>query len=148
LSETDSFDWLPALLVLQGVLTTVDSFLDPRALKAVRDAVYAALFAAFAWLAWLGAFAWVLGALLAAQVALALLEPAAAPRAAGRRLHVASMLTLGAIVVLLVPVLLDWAANPSELAPAHHGWMTWALSALALSAAFNSFLALSRRAPR
>ncbi len=132
MSETDSFDWLPALLILQGVLALIDSCLAPRPLKALRDALYAALFLAFAWLAWLGAFAWGLGALLAAQLVIAfLIEP-------GRRLHVALSVNLGAILALLLPVLLDWAANPSELAPAHHGWMTWALAALALALAINA----------
>ena len=140
MSETDSFDWLPALLVLQGVLATLDSLADPRRYKRLRDAVYAALFLGFAWLAPQGALAWALGVVLAAQIVLALLEPPLTGGPLERTLHAALMLNLGAGAALLAPALLAWAANPTELAPAHHGWMTWALTAagcgLAVHAAF------------
>jgi hypothetical protein len=39
------------------------------------------------------------------------------------------------IVALLVPTLLDWGARPTGLAAAHHGWLSWALTALALVSA-------------
>ena len=140
MSEADSFDWLPALLVLQGAACAIDSFRNPRRLNAVRDALYAALFLGFGWLAWQGAFAWMLGALLAVQVAIALALPSEPRGPLEPMLH----LTLGAITALLVPVLVDWAANPTELAPAHHGWMTWALTTLAVVALFNAIRAAKR----
>jgi hypothetical protein len=133
-SEADSFDWLPALLVLQAVAAAVDSSRRKRRLNTVRDAVYAALFLGFAWLAWQGVFAWMIGALLAAQVAIAL----GGPLDGRSRLEPILHLNLGAIAALFVPLLLDWAANPTELAPAHHGWMTWALTALAAVVLFNA----------
>jgi hypothetical protein len=139
-SETDSFDWLPALLVLQGVVAAIDSYRNTKKLNAVRDALYAALFLGFAWLAWQGVFAWVLGALLGAEVALALFG-ASEPRGP---LEPVLHLNLGAIAALLAPLLLDWAANPTELAPAHHGWMTWALTVLAVLAGVNAFRAARR----
>jgi uncharacterized protein len=139
-SETDSFDWLPALLVVQGVAAAIDSYRNRKRLNAVRDALYAALFLSFAWLAWQGAFAWVIGALLAAEVALALFGTSGIRGPLEPLLH----LNLGAIAALLVPLLLDWAANPTELAPAHHGWMTWALTILAVVAFFNATRAAKR----
>jgi hypothetical protein len=141
MSEADSFDWLPALLVLQGLVGAIDSFRSRRKLNAVRDALYAALFLGFAWLAWQGAFAWVLGALLAAQMALAVLWPSKAGAPGEPILN----LTLGAIAALLLPLLVDWAANPTELAPAHHGWMSWALTALAIAALMNALAAFRKR---
>jgi hypothetical protein len=140
MSEADSFDWLPALLVVQGVAAALDSLRNRRRLNGVRDALYAALFLGFAWLAWQGVFAWVLGALLAAQVVIALVWPSQGRSQLEPVLHV----NLGAIAALFVPLLLDWAANPTELAPAHHGWMTWALSALALAALFNAVRSAKR----
>ena len=140
MSEADSFDWLPALLVLQGAVSAIDSFRNVRALNVMRDLIYVALFLGFAWLAWQGLFAWVIGALLAAQVAMALGEPAEGRSRLEPLLH----LNLGAIAALLVPLLLDWAANPTELAPAHHGWMTWALTALAAVALFNAMRTAKR----
>lgn len=133
MSETDSFDWLPALLVLQGVLAAADSLFDPQGYKRLRDLVYAALFLGFAWLAPQGAFAWIVAALLAGAIALALAEPTVVLPPAQRALHAALMLNLGACAALLVPALVAWAANPTELAPAHHGWMTWALTAAAFA---------------
>jgi hypothetical protein len=131
-SEADSFDWLPALLVLQGVLATLDSLRTPYRHRRLRDALYAALLLGFAWLAWHGAFAWVPGALLAALVAIGALDERA------HALHSLLLVNLGAIAALLLPSIVALAANPTELAPAHHGWMSWALTGLGLVAAFNA----------
>jgi len=82
-SEADTFEWLPALLVLQGLLGAIDTIGNheiiealPRrreargelALHAARESVYAALFLGLGWFAWQGALAAVIGALLAAEV--------------------------------------------------------------------------------
>ena len=99
MSETDSFDWLPALLVLQGVAAGIDSSMRRRRLNAVRDALYAALLLGFAWVAWQGVFAWVIGALLAAEVALALFGTSGLRGPLEPLLH----LNLGAIAALLIP---------------------------------------------
>lgn len=158
MSEGDSFDWLPALLVLQGVLGALDTLLNHEFLEALpyrrparaelawhaaREALYAALFLGFAWFAWLGAFAAVIGALLIAEIAVTFGDELVENRIRvlpqnERALHIFLTLNFGALVALFVPVLLDWGANPTELAPAHHGWMTWALSLLgAASAAWS-----------
>jgi hypothetical protein len=52
-----------------------------------------------------------------------------------RALHVFLTLNFGALVATLVPVLADWMANPSELAPSYAGWMSWTLLALGLASA-------------
>jgi uncharacterized protein len=155
MSEADTFDWLPALLVLQGVMGALDTLVNhefleglphrPAArrevgLHAVREAVYGALFLGFAWFAWLGAFAVVIGALLIAEVAVTVSDELAENRIRvlpqdERALHVFLTLNFGAIIALFVPALLDWWANPTELAPAHHGWMSWALSLLGIASA-------------
>jgi uncharacterized protein len=147
-TEADTFQWLPALLVLQGVIGAIDTLVNHEflealphrraaraelALHAVREAVYAALFLGFAWFAWLGTFAVVIGALLAAEVAVTVSDELVENRIRvlpqnERALHIFLTLNFGAIIALLVPLLLDWGANPTELAPAHHGWMSWALT--------------------
>jgi uncharacterized protein len=154
-SEADTFDWLPALLVLQGVMGAIDTVVNHEfiealpqrraaraelGLHAVREAVYGALFLGFAWLAWLGAFAVVIGALLIAEVAVTVSDELVENRVRvlpqkERALHVFLTLNLGAILALFVPAFLDWWANPTELAPAHHGWMTWALSLFGIASA-------------
>jgi hypothetical protein len=155
MTESDSFQWLPALLVLQGALGAIDTLFNHElvarlahrreargelALHAAREAVYAALFLGFAWFAWQGAFAAILGALLAAEVAITLSDELLENRTRvlpqnERALHVFLTLNYGAILALLLPLLLDWGANPTELAPAHHGWMSWALTLFGASSA-------------
>lgn len=155
MSEADTFDWLPALLVLQGVMGAIDTFANHEFLEAlpqrraaraevglhaVREAIYAALFLGFAWCAWQGAFTAVIGALLAAEVAVTVSDELVENRSRvlpqnERALHVLLTLNFGALIALLVPVLLDWAANPTGLAPAQHGWMSWALSVLGIASA-------------
>jgi hypothetical protein len=157
-SEGDGFDWLPALLVLQGVMGALDTIVNHEILQALprrreargelalhcgREAVYAALFVGLGWFLWQGAFAFVIGALLVAEVAITVNDELVENRIRvlpqnERALHIFLTLNFGALVALFVPVLLDWGANPTELAPAHHGWMTWALSLLgAASAAWS-----------
>ena len=155
MTEADSFQWLPALLVLQGVLGAIDTLYNHElvaklaqrpqarrelALHAAREAVYAALFLGFAWFAWQGALAALIGVLLACEVAVTVTDELEENRTRvlpqnERALHVFLTLNYGAILALLVPLLVDWGANPTELAPAHHGWMSWALTLFGISSA-------------
>ena len=155
MSEGDSFDWLPALLLLQGVMGAIDTIVNhellealPRrpearrelALHAGREAVYAALFLGLGWFAWLGAAALLIGLLLTAEIAITVSDELIENRIRvlpqnERALHVFLTLNFGALVALLVPVLADWWANPTELAPSYSGWTSWALAALGLASA-------------
>jgi len=166
-AEGDAFDWLPALLVLQGVMGALDTIVNHELLEALprrreargelalhsgREAVYAALFLGLGWFAWQGALAFVIGGLLAAEVAITVNDELVENRIRvlpqnERALHVFLTLNFGALVALLAPVLVAWGANPTELAPAYHGWMSWALAALGLASAGWSLrdLVASRR---
>ena len=155
MTEGDSFDWLTALLVLQGVMGALDTIVNHElverlarrpearrelALHSGREAVYAALFLGLGWFAWLGALAFVIGALLIAEVAITVSDELVENRIRvlpqnERALHVFLTLNFGALVALLVPVLVGWAANPTELAPSYSGWMSWALGALGVASA-------------
>jgi hypothetical protein len=154
-SEADTFEWLPALLVLQGLLGAIDTLLNhelieglPKrpeargelALHAGREAVYAALFLGLGWFAWQGAFAAVIGVLLAAEVTITVTDELTENRIRvlpqnERALHVFLTLNFGAIIALAVPTLVDWGANATGLVPAHHGWMSWALTLFGVSSA-------------
>jgi len=154
-TEGDGLDWLPALLVLQGVMGAFDTIVNHELIEALprrpeargelafhsaREAVYAALFLGLGWFAWQGAFAFVIGALLVAEVAITVNDELVENRIRvlpqnERALHVFLGLNFGALVALLVPVLADWMANPSELAPSYAGWMSWTLLALGLASA-------------
>ena len=171
MSEADSFQWLPALLVLQGALGAIDTLYNHElvaklarqpharrelALHAAREAGYAALFLGFAWFAWQGALAALIGMLLAAELAITVTDELEENRIrvlprGERALHVFLTLNYGAILALIVPLLLDWGANPTELAPAHHGWMSWALTLFAISSAawsLRDMMASKRASPR
>jgi hypothetical protein len=154
-TEGDSFDWLPALLVLQGVMGALDTIVNHElivalarrpeargelALHAGREAVYAGLFLGLGWFAWQGTFALLIVGLLIAEVAITVSDELVENRTRvlpqnERALHVFLTLNFGALVALLVPVLADWMANPSELAPSYSGWKSWALLALGLASA-------------
>ena len=52
-----------------------------------------------------------------------------------RVLHVFLTLNLGAIILVLAPLLAEWGARPTALAPAGHGILSWIISVFALCAA-------------
>ena len=155
MGEADSFYWLPVLLVAQGVVGGLDTlvnheFIDglpnrrawrtETGLHAVREAIYGVLFVGFAWLAWHGAFAAFIAALLVAELAVTATDEVVENRIRvlphnERALHVFLLINFGAILALMAPLLLDWWSLPTALGPAHHGWTSWALTFLGLASA-------------
>jgi hypothetical protein len=146
---------LAALLVLQGAMGAFDTLYNheyrerlavrPTArrelgLHAFREANYALLFGGLAWLEWHGAWAWVVGVLALAE----LLDTACDEYEENRTrvlpqnervLHVFLTVNFGAILAALAWLLPGWAAGAAALVPTSHGWLSWALSAFALSSA-------------
>ncbi|HUP97994.1 MAG TPA: hypothetical protein VM073_08635 [Usitatibacter sp.] len=149
---------IPALLLLQGVMGGVDTLVNhemiarlPRrpearpeiGLHSVRETIYATLFVGLAWWQWHGAAALAIAALVVAEIGVTASDEFLENRLRvlpqnERVLHVFLTLNLGAIVALLVPVLLDWSARSTALAPASHGIVSWLLTVLAAVAAFWS----------
>ena len=146
---------LPALLVAQGVIGGIDTLVNHEwieklpqrrtarpeiGLHAVREAIYATLFVGLAWFAWHGAFAALIGALLAGEVAVTASDEFIENRSRvlpqnERVVHVFLTLNFGVLIALLIPIVLDWGARPTALRSADHGWMSWVLSALGLASA-------------
>lgn len=92
-----------------------------------------------AWFAWQGAAAWVIAALLAAEVVVTACDEWVENRSRvlpqnERILHVFLTLNLGAIIALLYPLLREWGARPTALAPSGHGALSWIISLFALTA--------------
>ena len=158
---------LGALLLAQGVMGGLDTLINHELLEGlphrrsaraevglhtVREAFYGVLFIGLAWFAWHGAFAAVLGALLALEVLVMASDEFVENRARvlpqnERVMHVFLTLNYGAIVVLLAFQIAEWRALPTALAPVYYGWITWVLSALgAASAAWSvrDFIAFRR----
>ena len=146
---------LPLFLIAQGVMGGVDTLLnheliarlpqrpDARTeigLHVLREAIWAALFAGLAWFAWHGAAAWLIAALLAAEIAITACDEFVENRIRvlpqnERVLHVFLTLNVGVLIALLAAILLAWGQLPTAIVPRSYGAASWILSFLALAAA-------------
>src|SRR5262249_32686598 len=98
-------------------------------LHSVRNAIYAVLFLGLGWLELHGVWAMLVLLLLAAEVVVTLIDFVEEDLtrhlpASERVTHTLLALNYGAILVLLTPVLLAWAGEPSALVPAWYGFAT------------------------
>jgi hypothetical protein len=146
---------LASLLMLQGVMGGVDTVLNheyleglpkrPEArreigLHSMRETIYAVLFGGLGWFAWHGALVYAVAALVLGEITVSTIDEWTENRIRvlpqnERVLHVFLTLNMGLIVAILVPTLARWIDQPTELVPADHGWMSWALLALSAAAA-------------
>jgi hypothetical protein len=147
------------LLALQGVIGAFDTLyyhewrarLPARVpasapelrLHAVRNFLYAVLFATLPWLAWQGLWALVLAAILLSEIMLTLADFVVEKRVrqplgdvfAGERVtHAVMGIIYGAMAANLLPVLWQWWRAPTGLVPGSAGlpMHQWALTAMAL----------------
>lgn len=95
-------------------------------LHGVRDGLYAVLFLALGWFEMHGLWAVMLIVVLIAEIVITLMdfveEDVTRKLPASERVaHTLMALNYGAIVVLLLPILLDWAAMPTAIVPAWYG---------------------------
>ena len=129
------------LLAVQGVLGGIDTLVnhewlaklpqrpDARGeigLHSLREANYAVLFGGLAWFAWHGGLAYMLGALLIAEMLITARDEWIENRIRvlphnERVMHVFLTLNLGAIIALLVPVLPGWSRQSTGLAARDYG---------------------------
>jgi hypothetical protein len=144
---------LPVLLLAQAAIGGTDTLVNheiiarlPRrpearreiGLHAVRESIYAALFAGLAFFAWHGAWAWIIAALLAMEVLVTGTDEWIENRTRllpqnERALHVLLTLNLGAIIAVTLPLLVEWGAQPRGFERVDHGWLSWALLAFGLA---------------
>ena len=113
-------------------------------LHALRDFVYALLFAALPWLAWQGWYVVILGALLLTEIVLTLWDfvvedwvrkPLGGVYAGERVMHGVMGIVYGAMLANIVPTFSAWWNRPSELTlsrPAAGEALRWVLAAMAL----------------
>jgi uncharacterized protein (TIGR01777 family) len=107
------------------------------ALHTSREAIYAVLFAGLAWLEWRGVWAFALGGLLALEVVITLKDFLVEDRTRRlppfeRVLHTVLAIGYGAILAMLAPILIGWAAEPTALAGTSHGPVSWIMSLASL----------------
>lgn len=94
-------------------------------LHAVRDLVYAVLFATLPLFAWCGAWSWLLVALLGLEIVATMADFAIEVRTRGpegvapgeRITHGLMAIVYGAMLAGLAPQVLDWSKRPTALAP-------------------------------
>ena len=124
-------------------------------LHGVRNMLYAALFLVLGWLEVHGLLAVAITVVLVAEVVITLMdfveEDISRKLPASERInHTLLALNYGAILVLLVPVLIEWAGQPTAVTPALHGF--WSVLATASAVGVGLFglrdLAASRRLAR
>ena len=112
-------------------------------LHGARDLIYAVLFATLPFVAWHGAWAGVLAALIGAEIAITLTDFAVEARTrvpvgvlAGERVtHGAMAIVYGGMLACLAPIAWDWAGEPTGLMRANHDaspLLLWALGAMAI----------------
>jgi len=109
-------------------------------LHGVRNLMYAFLFAVLGWLEVHGVFALAIIAVLVAEIVITLMdfveEDMSRKLPASERInHTLLAINYGAILVLLLPVLIDWAMQPTGLKSAYTGWLSIVAAAAAAGAA-------------
>jgi uncharacterized protein (TIGR01777 family) len=124
-------------------------------LHSVRNALYALLFLTLGWLEVHGVWAMLLIAVLVLEVIITLMdfveEDMSRKLPASERInHTLLALNYGAILVLLLPVLIAWAGEPTAVKPAYHGFWSVLATVSAIGAGIGGLrdFAASRRLVR
>lgn len=108
-------------------------------LHGVRNLLYAALFLALGWLEMHGLWAWLVLAVLAAEIVITLTdfveEDLTRKLPPSERInHTLLAINYGAILAWLVPILLDWGLQPTGIVSAYAGPLSWIAAAAAVGA--------------
>ncbi|CCD85193.1 putative NAD-dependent epimerase/dehydratase [Bradyrhizobium sp. ORS 285] len=108
-------------------------------LHGIRNLLYALLFAVLGWCEPHGLFAIAVLAVLLAEIAITLTdfveEDLTRKLPPSERInHTLLAINYGAILMLLVPVLIDWAMQPSAVVLAYAGLLSWIAAAAAIGA--------------
>lgn len=109
-------------------------------LHGVRNLMYALLFLVLGWLEVYGIFAIAIIAVLVAEIVITLMdfveEDMSRKLPASERInHTLLAINYGAILVLLLPVLMAWAVQPTGIKSAYTGWLSMTAAASAVGAA-------------
>jgi uncharacterized protein (TIGR01777 family) len=107
------------------------------ALHAAREAMYGVLFLVVAWVEVRGLWAVALGAMLATELVITLVDFLEEDRTRKlppfeRLLHTVLTVCYGAFLALMLPVLVTWAQLPGELVWVSHGAWSWVFTAFAV----------------
>jgi len=143
---------LPFLLVAQGVLGGLDTVLNHEvlarlpqrpearpelALHVGREAIWALLLIGLAWFGWHGAYAWLIVALLALEIAITALDELTENRIRvtphnERVLHLLLAINVGLIVASVYSL----SGEPSAMVRRDYGFLSWIITGFGAAAAF------------
>ena len=103
-------------------------------LHAAREFLYAFLFFAFAWYEWRGVWSVLIGTVLAAEVIITLADFIVEDRTRHlpkleRVLHTVLAMNMGAVLMVLAPILHAWWSAPTAVIHAAYGAMSWVFTA-------------------
>jgi len=106
-------------------------------LHAARDFAYAVIIGSLGFLTWNGALAWVLSAILLAEVVITLWDFIEEDRirrlpAGERAMHAVMGIVYGAFLAFLLPEMWRWSSAPTGFGRSYHGFPALVLSALAI----------------
>jgi hypothetical protein len=106
-------------------------------LHAARDFAYAVIIGSLGFLTWNGSLAWVLCALLLAEIGITLwdfVEEDRIRRLPGgeRVMHAVMGIVYGAFLAYLVPEILRWSTETTGFGSSYHGFPAWVLAGLAV----------------
>ena len=105
-------------------------------LHATRDFAYALVIGSLGFATWLGAWAYVLFAILAAEIVITLWDFIEEDKIrklppGERAMHAIMGIVYGAFLAYLLPELLRWRAEPTGFGAAYHGFPAWVLALVA-----------------
>ncbi|HZH97764.1 MAG TPA: hypothetical protein VEX38_02230 [Fimbriimonadaceae bacterium] len=106
-------------------------------LHAARDFAYAIIIGTLGWFTWLGAFAYVLAALLLLEIVITLWDFIEEDKVrklppGERAMHAIMGIVYGAFLAYLIPEMIRWSEAATEFGPKYHGFPAWVLSIIAV----------------
>jgi uncharacterized protein (TIGR01777 family) len=103
------------------------------ALHAAREFLYAFIFFALAWYEWLGSWAVLIGVVFVIEIVITLADFVIEDQTRRlpkleRILHTVLAMNVGAVLIVLAPILMTWGAAPTSVRPIEHGVLSWAFT--------------------
>jgi len=106
-------------------------------LHGVRNFLYSIVFLSLGWIAWQGVYAWVFAAIIFTEVMITLWDFVEEDRTrklpkTERVTHAILTLNYGAILILFVPIIIEWSNEPTGFSAMNHGFLSWVMAVYAI----------------
>lgn len=107
------------------------------ALHGVRELLYGVIFLAIAWWQWHGTWAWVVATLFLIEIGITLADFLIEDKTRRlppleRVLHTLLAINVGAILLVLIPIVFEWSRSPSAIVSIDYGLWSWWFTAAAI----------------